>query len=321
MKVVVTGASGFLGSWICRMLSTDQDVYALMRQDSDAFRLTDIERLTKLHNDPLSWPSVIKEIEPEVIVACHWSGVRNQDRNNVNQFENVKVMTEIAKYAADSKIHAFIGLGSQAELGPVSGPISENATDNPTTEYGKAKVEVRSELEAIFLNSSTRFAWARIFSTYGPLDSDTWLIPSVILGLLRNEDVALTAGTQEWSFLHAVDAAYAIETIIKTDSINGIVHVGNPKTQSIRSAVISVATQLDKLSLLRFGAIPFRDDQVVSLMPMCKKLESAGWTPQIEFEEGVSGLISWIRGGNNFSWTDNQMNLRSVVIPTRLQIL
>ena len=320
MRVVVTGASGFLGSWICRILSESHQVFAIMREDSDGFRVDDIEKLKTSKICPTSWRGAISEFEPDVIVACHWSGVGNQDRNSPNQFDNLNLMIELASYAIESKLTAFIALGSQAELGPVPGPILENMSDNPTTVYGEAKVRVRSELERIFLDSPTRFLWARIFSTYGPLDSDSWLIPSVISKLLKGEKVELTPGTQRWSFLHAIDAAFAIRKVIDEESISGIVHLGNPTTLEVRDAVNYIANQLDKISLLEFGAIPFRDDQVVSMMPVCTKLESVGWFPQVHFEEGVSELISWMRGSNTFSWTDNHLNRKSIFIPARPQI-
>jgi len=320
MRVAVTGASGFLGSWICRILSESHQVFAIMREDSDGFRVKDIEKLKTSKVCPTSWRGAISEFKPDVIVACHWSGVGNQDRNNPNQFDNLNLMIELANYATKSKLSAFIALGSQAELGPVSGPILENMADNPTTVYGEAKVSVRSELERIFLNSPTRFLWARIFSTYGPLDSDSWLIPSVISKLLKDEKVELTPGTQRWSFLHAIDAAFAIQKVIDEESISGIVHLGNPTTLEVRDAVNYIANQLDKISLLEFGAIPFRNDQVVSMMPVCTKLESVSWYPQVNFEEGVSELISWMRGSNTFSWTDNHLNRKSISIPARPQI-
>jgi len=319
MKVVVTGASGFLGSWICRILSKNYQVFAIMREDSDDFRVKNIESLAVLKICPTDWQRTISELEPDVIVACHWSGVGNQERNSPGQLSNVNLMVELAEYATRFNLSTFIGLGSQAELGPVPGPILENAGDNPTTTYGEAKVLVRSELERIFLGSSTRFSWVRVFSTYGPLDSDSWLIPNTISKLLKDEKVELTEGTQKWSFLHVIDAAFAIEKIIEEDSIAGVVHLGNPITQEIRDAVISIASQLDKISLLEFGAIPFRDDQVVSMMPICTKLASVGWSPQVNFDEGVSELISWMRGSDTFSWTDNQLNRKSISIPARPQ--
>jgi len=138
--------------------------------------------------------------------------------------------------------------------------------------------------------------------------------------LLQNQEVDLTAGTQEWSFLHGIDAAFAIETMIRIESLKGIVHVANPVTQNVRSAVTEIARQVGNNSLLKFGAVPFREDQVVSMMPSCNKLLSAGWTPQVEFQQGVSELISWMRGSKSFSWIDNQMNLKSISIPPRPQI-
>ena len=51
-------------------------------------------------------------------------------------------------------------------------------------------------------------------------------------------------------------------------------------------------------SFLDFGVITYRDDQVMKLDPITKKLCDAGWSPEVNLEDGISHLIDWMSGIN-----------------------
>ena len=171
MRVVVTGSSGFLGSWICRLLAQSHDVVALVRPTSDLFRLSGINQLTVMPINSEDWPSYISQSKTDALVLADWWGVGSLERNDPKQFENVERIISLASAAEQSGIKIVIGVGSQAELGPISNVIREDLPDNPTSKYGIAKAEARIKLTDIFQKSDTRFVWMRVFSTYGPLDT------------------------------------------------------------------------------------------------------------------------------------------------------
>ena len=187
MRVVVTGSSGFLGSWIARVLAQHREVTALVRPSSDTYRLQGIDGLQIEHRESADWPAFILAAKPDALVLADWWGVGNHDRNDARQFDNIARMERLALAARDAGVGLVVGVGSQAELGPVSNRITEDLPDNPTTEYGKAKVAARIAVQRVLEGSATRFAWLRIFSTYGPSDSDTWLIPQLIDTLTKGE--------------------------------------------------------------------------------------------------------------------------------------
>lgn len=290
----MTGGSGFLGSWICRLLARDHNVTALLRVSSSSYRLSNITNLQVLRSDPEVWPDMISQIKPDVLILCDWWGAGNQERNDTRQFENVERISTLVESARDANVKVIIGVGSQAELGPVADVIYEIQQDGPTTEYGKAKVQARELAIDATVGSRTRFAWLRIFSTYGPLDEGNWLIPSIVDSLAKGESVDLTLGEQEWSYLHAFDLARAFKTVMENETISGIVNVGNPATLTIRSAAELISSYFDAQSLLKFGAIPYRPDQVMRLKPACETLIAAGWYPQVEFKNGITETIDWL---------------------------
>jgi len=293
MRVVVTGSSGFLGSWICRVLSAKHEVIALVRPTSDTYRLTNIDELQIERRESQGWADFISTQKPDVLILADWWGVGNQERNNLRQSENIGRMEILTVAARDADVGLVIGVGSQAELGPVSNQITENLPDNPTTEYGKAKVAARKIMQSSLVGSQTRFAWLRIFSTYGPCDTDTWLIPQLIDTLTKGEVMDLTKGEQEWSYLHAFDLARAFEAVIDSKSTSGVINVGNPKTIILKEAIQIIADQLGAQGLLGFGKLAYRPDQVMKLEPACETLTAIGWKPIVSFADGVAQTIQW----------------------------
>jgi nucleoside-diphosphate-sugar epimerase len=295
MKVLITGSSGFLGSWLCRVLAVEFEVSALVRETSDLVKITDLKNIEIIQLKNSLWAEYIVASRPDILVLNHWTGVSNEYRNDPRQLENVQAMHILAAAAITTGVKAIIGVGSQAELGPVNSVISESTIDQPTTIYGQAKVGTRLAIESLTKAAGTRFVWMRIFSTYGPLDDGTWLIPKIVDSLANDRGMALTKGEQQWSYLHAYDAASAFQTAIRERRINGIVNVGNPQTISIRNAASAIGKILEKEELLEFGALDYLPDQVMRLQPLCETLTKAGWRPQISFEQGIRQTIDWLQ--------------------------
>lgn len=293
MNIVVTGATGFLGSWVCRLLAQNHKVIGLFQPHSNTYRLSGIENL-KLRPMPASeWAQFVQRSEPDALLLFDWAGVGNSERNSSLQIENLDRWAQLVKAANSVETGIVMAVGSQAEVGPHFDEINENADDNPTTAYGVAKVQARLALEKILIGSKSRFVWLRVFSTYGPMDSPQWLIPSVIDSLDIGKVVDLTPAEQEWSYLHAFDVATAVNATLSSSQISGVVNVGNKELVTIRDAVSFIGSRMNSLNLLNFGAVPYRQDQVMRLSPSCTKLESIGWEPQVRFEDGVTQTISW----------------------------
>ena len=230
------------------------------------------------------------------MILAGWWGVGNQDRNEERQFENIEAMKSLALAAREASVKTVIGVGSQAELGPIENTITEDLPDNPTTKYGMAKAQAREALGEILKDSKTRFVWMRIFSTYGPLDTGAWLIPQTVDSLSLGKSMDLTKGEQEWSYLHAYDLARAFGAVVDNPAVAGVVNVGNPQTIILRDAVTKIAQALNAEKLLNFGTIAYREDQVMKLQPTCETLISIGWKPMVTFDSGVAQTIAWLQG-------------------------
>jgi UDP-glucose 4-epimerase len=295
VRIILTGASGFLGSWILRIISEQHEVYALVRKTSNLDKIACIPQVKIVSLEIEAWADFVTSIKPEVLVLNDWDGVASINRNDEAQFENVLRIQSLCSAAIDSGVKRIVGVGSQAELGPINSAIEESAADNPTTNYGRAKVQVRNNIQELTIDTETEFLWMRIFSTYGPLDGGSWLIPNIVDSLMNNREIGLTKGEQQWSYLHAYDLASAFRTVIEKPGLKGIVNVGNPQTISVHEVASIIGEILNKKELLLFGALDYRSDQVMRLEPLCETLLSSGWNPQISFDEGIRQTINWLQ--------------------------
>jgi nucleoside-diphosphate-sugar epimerase len=259
------------------------------------YKLSQIEKLEIVQLELSAWSEFLKRSQCDVLILNDWSGVGNQYRNDEKQSENVLRISRLTRSARAGGVKTVIGVGSQAELGPIESTISEIEVDNPTTAYGRAKVDTRLAIEDLIKGSDARFIWMRIFSTYGPLDEGTWLIPNIVDSLVNNREISLTRGEQQWSYLHAYDLASAFRTVIEDPSLRGIVNVGNPHTISVHEVASIIGEILEKKELLGFGALDYLSDQVMRLEPLCETLTVAGWFPQISFDEGIRQTIDWLQ--------------------------
>lgn len=303
--VVVTGASGFLGSWLCHHLSSlGYKVSAITRPHESHSRLSLLPKSMILEQSEFDWPNLIRELRPDILISADWSGVDSLSRNSkLIQLSNLDRVSSLADAAIQSHVKTFITFGSHAENGPINMPAEEIDYDCATTAYGQAKINLREILYRKFNKLETRFIWGRIFNIYGPLDNPNWLLPNLINSLHAGKQFSLTSGDQIWSYLHVHDFCLAIDYIINNHSIEGIVNIGNEDTKTIREFVSYVGNIMRKQSLLKFGNSEYRNDQVMVLQPKTTKLNSVGWKPTIEHNDGLGDLVNWhVKGECKFSF-------------------
>lgn len=301
MRVFLTGATGFLGSWVLRrLLERGIPVAALARPGSSVARLRGCGAFRTIEGDLGSIGSLRPALEgfgADVVIHCAWAGVGNAHRNDDSQIAaNVGPTADLARLARDLRCKAWIGLGSQAEYGPAQGPLDERAPTEPTTLYGAAKLASCVLARRICGLGGVRFAWLRVFSTYGPGEDFGWLVPHLTRALLRGETPALTACGQRWDFLFGPDAAEAVAAVATSGGAEGIFNLGSGVAHPLRRVVEQIRDLVDPSLRLGIGQIPYRPDQVMHLEADIRRLaEAAGWRPRTTLEEGLRQTVEWHR--------------------------
>jgi nucleoside-diphosphate-sugar epimerase len=301
--VVITGATGFIGSAIVReLLASKAHVTILVRKESDVSRLADLSGFnTLVYSSLLAADTIVAlcEQKPDAFVHCAWQGVGGKDRNQAFQVkDNLTLTLDSVDLAAAVGCKHWVGLGSQAEYGNQNRRLNEDALLRPTTLYGKAKLAAGIAALALCEARGLQGAWCRVFSTYGPGDAPGWFIPFVIQELLAGRKPGLTKCEQKWDYLYVADAARAITAVLAAGA-QGVFNLGSGTARPLVDYVEAIRKEL-KLDLVPdYGAVTYRPDQVMHLESDIGRLTAhTGWLPQVDMDAGISATVEFERNRN-----------------------
>lgn len=302
MKLLITGAAGFVGAaTVRRALDAGHEVAGVVRDPSAPGRLAGVlDRIDVLAADLRDADAVeaaLAAFRPQAVLHLAWAGVANRARNDPLQvYDNLVPSCRLLQLAARHGAEKFVGLGSQGEYGPLNKVISESDRPQPTTLYGVSKLATAMLCERMAAELGLSFAWLRLFSTYGPGDSEVWMIPSIIGQLLRGERPQTTAGTQLWDYLYVDDVADGVIAAATTPAATGVFNLGSGKPVQVRWIVEAIRQLVDPEAEIGFGEIAFRPDQVMHMQADSTRLRTlTGWQPKVELLDGLRRTVDWFR--------------------------
>jgi UDP-glucose 4-epimerase len=310
VKLLITGAGGFVGSAIVRVaLARGHEVTVLSRPDSSQRRLADVATRVRIAllrtTSPLGLREVVSDHAPDAVIHAGWHGVEGGARQDLQQVTvNVPFAVGLAAAARASACPVFLGLGSQAEYGPHQEVISEDTATQPVTLYGAAKLAVAHALSAQLASTRTRFVWLRIFSSYGPDDNPGVMLTYLVRALIAGERPELTACEQRWDFVFVDDVAAAALDLVQTETATGIFNVGSGEAILLRSILEGVRDMIDPALPLGFGARAYGESQVMRLQADVSRLVKAtGWSPRVTLDDGLRRTVRAERARSDASAT------------------
>jgi len=299
MKLFVTGASGFIGAAFAAEALEAGHNLVLLTRELRPWRLTPLDGETEMVEGALGDEAIVAALErtrPDCVVHLAWAGVSGKDRNGPIQIQNIEGSCRLLLTAARAGVKHFVATGSQAEYGPKGGVGSPDAATDPTTLYGEGKLATYRLLARLAALEGVRFAWLRVFSTYGPKDHPYWMIPGLIRALLKGDRPALTPGKQKWDFLHVADAARAILAVCESTTAAGVYNLGSGVAPPLRDTVSLVRDLVNPDLPLGFGELPYPANQVMHLeADITRLIEELGWHPRIALADGMVDTVRWYR--------------------------
>jgi len=278
MKVLVTGATGFIGNYVVEELLKRQcHVIATSRNQN---KVRSYEWFSQVEYIPCDL-NVMQENffqffqQPDLLIHLAWEGLPNyKDLFHLekNLFSNYRFLKNMIEHGLKS----LVVTGTCFEYGMQSGALSEDMETKPDNPYGLAKDTLRKFLEQLQKKINFGFKWVRLFYMYGKGQSSNSIL-SQLDRALEKRDVSfnMSGGEQLRDYLPVEKVAEYIVKIAMQNKVNGIINCCSGNPISIRSLVETHLKKKQKNIYLNLGYYPYPDYEPMAFWGNADKLNMA----------------------------------------------
>ncbi|GAA3966098.1 NAD-dependent epimerase/dehydratase family protein [Mucilaginibacter dorajii] len=289
-KLLITGASGFLGSRLLEMLLKESySPVVYLRQSSDTWRIKnlqgDYEIFIAADNSESSIQKLFDEHEIEGILHIATEYGRQKSLSSIIE-TNVLFPLRLIEAGLKRGLKLFI---------------------NTDTFFGKKQFDLqylsdyttsKRVLEGLLngLASKLTIANLRIEHVYGENDSESKFVTSVIKqAILNNDEILLTEGLQKRDFIYVDDVANAYISVLKYGNLThgyNEYEVGTGISIRVKDFVTGIANTANSKSNLNFGAIAVRAGEIEDSSANITALTQLGWAPEYDMNKALKKIIT-----------------------------
>ena len=281
---LVTGATGFLGSHVVKkLLAEGQKVVILKRSFSNTKRLaTELSKVKSYDIDKLDdFADVFREQHIDVVIhtaTCYGrQGEAVEEIYDVNLKFPLKLLELTLRFNTDTFFNTDTILSKYLNW------------------YALSKKQF-SEIGQQFAHlGKINFIDAKLEHMYGEDDANTKFVTFMLEALQNNQDeLKLTAGEQRRDFIYVDDVVEAYWKILISqgnDKKYQQYEVGTGKTISIKELVMLAKSITKSQTKLVFGAIPYRENEIMNSKANVESLLNLGWQAKVDIETGIRKIV------------------------------
>ncbi len=278
MRILISGASGFLGTRLRQQLKEHQ-VRALSRKEF----LLPSDKLKK----------VIETFNPQYIIhlAAYGNHYYQQDVREIYK-ANVNGTLNLLEASNGVKYKAFINIGTSSEYGKKNKPMKETDLLEPETFYAASKSATTYLCKVWAEQYNKPIVTLRPFSLYGPKEADFRFIPTIMKCIIDGKILKLSPGVHDWIYID--DFIEALMLVAKNAKrLKGqVVNIGTGK-QYTNKQVVELAQNLSSQGI-NYKEVKKRGyDTTRKWIANNKKIRKLGWKPKTSLIEGLREIITY----------------------------
>jgi nucleoside-diphosphate-sugar epimerase len=305
-RVLVTGATGFIGSHLTRRLVVQgAEVVVFMRASSDPCLLADVLDRVAVHEvdicDEDGVSAAMAQICPDVVFHLAAIGMSEPFVSPpVAVRVNVQGTLHLLEAARQCGVRRFVHSGTAYEYGDAA---SDDATNkevlDPVNTYAASKAAARAFVRLYSRVYGLSTVNLRLFAVYGPGQPPKTLISSAVCAALEGRDFPMTPGEQMRDFVFVGDVVESYLRAAVKAGIEGVsIDLGTGRACKIREVVTKLFEMVGSRGKPLVGALAYRPSetmkQVADTRAACELL---GWQATTLLEDGLHQTIDWYRQG------------------------
>ena len=305
MNIVITGGSGFVGSYLCEKLINDGHkiivIDNLLTGSTENINdLLDNENFSFIEHDVQDHI----EIEDKVDYVLHFASAASPKAYTEHPVNTLKAgsVGTINTLGLAKKHSAEYLLASTSEVygDPLISPQNEEywGNVNPNGErsmYDEAKRFAEAAVATYSRSYGLKTKIVRIFNTYGPRMqlNDGRVVTNFIVQALRNENITIYGdGTQTRSFSYVEDTVAGIISLMNSTEYD-VFNIGNPNEMTVGELAEKIIKLTDSTSEIKYLELP-NDDPKQRKPDITKAKTKLNWEPKVNLDEGLAKTITWV---------------------------
>jgi len=305
MNIVITGGSGFVGSYLCEKLINDGHKIIvidnlLTGSTENINNLVDNKNFSFIEHDVQNHI----EIEDKVDYVLHFASAASPKAYTEHPVNTLKAgsVGTINTLGLAKKHSAEYLLASTSEVygDPLISPQNEEywGNVNPNGErsmYDEAKRFAEAAVATYSRSYGLKTKIVRIFNTYGPRMqlNDGRVVTNFIVQALRNENITIYGdGSQTRSFSYVEDTVAGIISLMNSTEYD-VFNIGNPNEMTVGQLAEKIIELTDSTSEIKYLELP-NDDPKQRKPDITKAKTKLNWEPKVNLDEGLAKTITWV---------------------------
>jgi dTDP-6-deoxy-L-talose 4-dehydrogenase (NAD+) len=232
---------------------------------------------------------------PEALIHLAWYARASDYLVSDENLRSLRMTVGVVRAALAGGCGRIVGAGTCLEYADLPAPRREGDPVDPRSLYASCKLAAFAVARALAAAAGASFVWGRIFHLHGPGEAPERLLPWIAGQLARGVPVELTDGLQVRDHLHVDDVAAALVALL---GAGGVVNVCSGAPVTLREVVETLADLAGRRDLLRFGARPRREGEVMCLAGDAGRLRGLGFRPRFGLRDGLADALAGYGSGS-----------------------